>query len=405
MQRNGTPCNPWRVAAPAAGRAIPWLLAAVLLWLAPSTVLAQTQQETTSSQGESSSKAKPTEPAPPQAGGPQTDVGPIAVPRRREEPPPPPPPSRRPPEGLADYSLRVDVPVVNLDVLVLTKEGGFVPGLHKEHFRILEDGVPQQVSTFQQSQAPITAVLLVEFASNSYYFIYDALNASYQFASSLKPEDWIAVVAYDMRSRIMVDFTQDKSAVYGALGKLRIPGFSETNLFDALYDTLDRLDGIEGRKYVILIATGVDTFSRLNLDHVLAKVKSTQDVTIFSISTGEALRRRAEFSMGPITSLTFLQADNQMKTFATLTGGRWYKPIFQGELPGIFREIAAITRNQYSLSYKPTNTRQDGTYRKIKVELVAPDGSGPLKVLDEKNKPLKVQIIAREGYTARHQVE
>ncbi len=403
MQRSGANSRTFAVTASAAGLALLLAMAVALLWLAPQAVFAQTPQQ----EEGSSSKAKPTEPAPPEAGGPQSDVGPIAIPRRKEEPPPPPPPRRTPPEGLADYSLRVDVPVVNLDVLVLTKEGGFVPGLQKDHFRILEDGVAQKVTSFQQSEAPITAVLLVEFASNSYYFVYDALNASYQFASSLKPQDWVAVVAYDMKPRIMVDFTQNKGAVYAALGQLRIPGFSETNLFDALYDTLDRLDGIEGRKYVILVSTGVDTFSKLTLDRALAKVKATQNVTIFSISTGEALRRYYESrgGLGPITSLTYLQADNQMRHFAILTGGRWYKPIFEGELPGIFREIAAITRNQYSLSYKPTNSRQDGSYRKIKVELVAPDGSGPLKVLDEKGKQLKVQIIAREGYTARQIVE
>jgi hypothetical protein len=110
--------------------------------------------------------------------------------------------------------------------------------------------------------------------------------------------------------------------------------------------------------------------------------------------------------MGPITSLDYLQADNQMKHFATMTGGRWYKPRFEGQFPEIFREIAAITRNQYTLSYKPTNSTQDGSYRKIKVELVAPDGSGPLKIMNEKNtKEIKVQIIAREGYTARRTVE
>ena len=71
------------------------------------------------------------------------------------------------------------------------------------------------------------------------------------------------MVSYDMRPHIMVDFTQDKRAVFGALNQLRMPGFSETNLFDALYDTLDRLDRLEGRKEVVLISTGRDTFSRL----------------------------------------------------------------------------------------------------------------------------------------------
>lgn len=380
----------------------------LLLTLALGLAFASAPLAQAQSTQESESKAKPTQEPPPAAGGPSTDVGPIAIPKKKEEPPPAQPPRRRAPDDLPDYSLRVDVPLVNVDVMVMTKDGGFVPGLKQEHFRILEDGVPQKVTAFQQGEAPITAVLVVEFASIYYNFVYDALNASYHFASSLKPNDWVAVVSFDMKTTILVDFTQDKRAIYNALGSLRMPGFSETNVFDALYDTLDRVDGIEGRKYIILISRGIDTFSKLTLDRILKKVKDTSDVTIFTISTGEALRMRAESRglIGPIGSLDFLQADNQMKHFATMTGGRWYKPRFEAELPGIFREIAAVTRNQYTLAYKPTNTAQDGSYRKIKVELVAPDGSGPLKIMNEKNtKEVKVQIIAREGYTARRTVE
>ena len=72
---------------------------------------------------------------------------------------------------MPDYSLKVNVPLVNVDVLVTTKDGQFVPGLKQDNFRILEDGVPQQVTHFAVSQAPITAVLLVEFASTNYVFM------------------------------------------------------------------------------------------------------------------------------------------------------------------------------------------------------------------------------------------
>jgi VWFA-related protein len=101
----------------------------------------------------------------------------------------------------------------------------------------------------------------------------------------------------------------------------------------------------------------------------------------------------------------WLQADNQMNTFAHLTGGRAYFPRFTGELPEIMKDIASDIRNQYSLAYHPTNPKLDGTYRKLKVELVAADGSGPLKVKDQKGKDVKFQVWAREGYTAKHQVE
>jgi VWFA-related protein len=344
--------------------------------------------------------------APPEAGGPQNDVGPYVVPKKKDEPPPAAPEKPKKIEGMPDYSIRVDVPLVTLDVLVTTKDGQFIPGLHKENFKILEDGVEQKVTNFNQSEAPITAVLLIEFASTNYNYMYDALNASYTFASGLRKDDWIAVTAYDMKPQILVDFTQDKRAVMGALNTLRIPGFSERNLFDALFDTLDRMDRIEGRKYVILISSGRDTFSKLNLDQILKKVKATHDTTIYAVSIGRELREwmEAHGYAGGIQSTDWLQADNQMSTFAKLTGGRAYFPRFEGELPEIFHDVAVDIRNQYTVAYHPTNAKLDGTYRKLKVEIQAPEG-GPLKIKDQKGKDVKVVIYAREGYTAKHTVE
>jgi VWFA-related protein len=358
---------------------------------------------------------KPTQSSPDEAGGPQGDIGPIAVPKKGEAPlePKPQPTGPKKIEGMPDYSLKVDTALVQVPVLVTTKDGQFVPGLKEGNFRVFEDGVAQHISKFEISQAPITAVLLVEFASRYYRFVYDALNASWVFAQTLKPEDWVAVVSFDMKPQIIADFTQDKRQIMGAIQSLRIPGFSETNVFDALYDTLDRVDGIEGRKYIILIASGCDTFSRTTYDKVLKKIKDTPNTTIFSVSTGEALRIWAEAygGGGPgimpcrvSSSIDFLQADNQMQTFAKLTGGRWFKPRFEGELPEIFRDIGQNIRQQYVLAYHPSNSKLDGSYRKLKVEVVAPDG-GQFHVRDQKGKELKFQVIAREGYTAKHQVE
>jgi VWFA-related protein len=371
-----------------------------------------TQPSSQSSQG--SQNGKPKQDAPAEAGGPTDNVGPYAIPKKKAEdaPPPPPPVTPKKVPDLPDYSLKVNVPLVNVDVSVLTKNGQFVPGLKKENFKVLEDGVPQQVTHFNVSQAPITAVLLVEFASTHYVFMIQALQASYAFANSLKKDDWVAVAYYDMQPHILVDFTQDKRAVYGALNQLRIPGFSETNLFDALYDTLDRLDRVEGKKYIILVTTGVDTFSKLTLDKIMKKIRDTKDVTIFPVSVGFILREYCEVhqcgythGMGiPVGHMDYLQADNEMRTFAAMTGGRAYFPRFEGELPELFQDISSDIRNQYTVSYSPTNTKLDGTYRKLKVQVVAPDG-GPLKVKDQKGKDVKIEVVAREGYTAKHTVD
>ena len=368
-----------------------------------------------SSSSQSTSQSQPNQgqqgQMPAEAGGPAGESSPIAVPKKKdpEEAPPPPRPK---PADIPEFSLHVDVPVVTVDARVVQKDGQPIKlpvDVAKDHFKIWEDGVPQQIQSVTLSKAPITAVLLVEFASTNYAFMYDALNASYMFASNLQPQDWVAVIEFDLRDHILVDFTQDKEAIFGALNMLRIPGFSETNIFDAMYDTLDRLDRIPGRKELVVVASGRDTFSKLTLDQILKKIKLTPNVTIYTISTGKALREwiltragsNPEVSMA---NMDYLQADNQMRTFARMTGGQSFVPEFQGELPEIFRQIAGSIRDQYTITYKPTNPKQDGSYRKLKVELVGPNDK-PLEIKDQKNKDIKYQIIARDGYTAKHQVE
>ena len=388
------------------------IVSALVLMLCGAFVTAKAQS-TTPDGGQSTTSPQTTtpqtqKPQVPEAGGPEGDTGPIAVPKKKpaDEPPPEKPARVKNPEGLEDFSLRVNVPVVSLDVSVLTKDGQFIPGLKGGNFKVYEDGVEQKLIGFNQTTAPITAVLLVEFANTNYAFIIDMLNGAYSFLGVLKPEDWTAVISYDMKPHILVDFTQDKRAVAGALNMLRIPGFSETNLFDALYDTIDRIDGLEGRKYIILISSGRDTFSKLTYDKILNKLKNTQNITIYAVSTGEAAREwyDAHGMMGSISRLDYLQADNQMNTFAKMTGGAAFHPRFEAEFPEIFQQIGSDIRNQYVLAYHPTNTKLDGTYRKLKVELVGPDGS-PLKITDQHNKNVKYQVVAREGYKAKQVVE
>ena len=213
----------------------------------------------------------------PDAGGPAGDNGSIAIPKKSEKekeqeaPPPPPPPVKNPP-ALGNFSMRVDVPVVTLDVGVnLEKTHEFVPNLQQDNFRVYEDGVEQKVNTFGRAKAPITAVLLCEFAATNYRFIYDMRDAALVFAQQLQPDDYIAVITYDMHTEILTDFTKDKRVVYESLDSLRMPTWQETNLFDALYSTLDRLTRVEGQKYVVLIGSGLDSMSKVNLDQILAK--------------------------------------------------------------------------------------------------------------------------------------
>ena len=356
-------------------------------------------------------KTTPPPPAPtPADAGPTTEDTGIIVKKKKDaaEPPPPAPDTEKVKNpGGAQFSLRVDVPIVNLDVnVVLDKTHQFVPGLRAANFLVLEDGVEQEVQTVRVAQTPITAVMLLEFAANNYAYIRDMQNASVGFYRSIRQDDYVAVISFDLRTHVLTDFTNNKETIADSIRALTIPGFSETNTFDALYETLDRTSRIEGRKYIILIGSGIDTFSKITLDKMLAKIKATPNVTIFTIGTGALAQELSDArgGTGPIGRMTILQAQNQLKTFAQMTGGLYFDPMFQGALPDIFNQINDSIRNEYVLTYRPTNNKNDGSYRKVKVLLVDKEGK-PLKMQDEKQKALKYTVIARDGYNAKLPVE
>jgi len=306
---------------------------------------------------------------------------------------------QKPPD---QYTMSVEVPLVSLDVVVADEKGDIYTGLKKGNFRVSEDGVPQAIANFSTPDAPITTVLLVEFGSRGIFgipvYAANAVNWADEFVRQLKKDDWVALVSFDLRTRIEVDFTQDKMAVHSYLARMIIPGFRESDVFDALVDTLDNLKDVKGRKSIVLLASGIDTFSKHTLDQTYKRVKET-DVTIFSIGVGEMVDMARDNTNPFRNNLTYMQAKSEMKEYARLTGGRAYFPRFDGEIPSIMQEIAGMLRSQYSLGYTPTNQTRDGKYRKIKVEVVGPDGQ-PVELKDKKGKKLKLVVFTREGYTA-----
>jgi Ca-activated chloride channel family protein len=313
------------------------------------------------------------------------------------------------PEGLPTFTSNVTT--VQVDVSVLDNKGRFIPKIPQGNFRVLEDNVPQQVTSYATgNEAPETVAILIEFSNlfQQYWTEgwYQTLTAAYGFVETLKPDDYVAVVAYDLKSEILSDFSTDRRKTMEAMQRLRIAGFSESNLYDALVDTEQRMTGIEGRKAIVLLASGRDTFSKLTFDKARKAVQEA-GVPVYAIGLLQALRERMDAAgyMGSISRLDFLQADNQMNTFARETGGQAFFPRFYGEFPSIYRAISEALRNQYSLAYQPSNQARDGKFRKIKVELVNPSNGEPLRVVDEKGKPIKYQIVAKGGYTAPREVE
>jgi VWFA-related protein len=310
-------------------------------------------------------------------------------------------------EGNTDATFKAETNVVNVDVQVIDNHGNPIPNIPRDKFRILEDNVPQTLTQFSVGEAPMTVAMVIEFSARFQAFYSSGwgqtLTASYGFIQSLKPEDYVAIIAYDLRSTILSDFTNDRSKTMDAMSRLRIPGFSESNMFDAITDTADRMSKIEGRKAILLIASGIDTFSKLTYDKTRKSLQES-GVPVYSIEMLQVERMMA--NMGPVAELDFLQADNELKTFAKETGGQAYFPRFTGELPGVFGSISQSLRNQYSLGYSPNNQAKDGKFRKLTVQLVNPGTNEPLRVMDQKTgKPIKYTILAKTGYTAPRAVE
>jgi Ca-activated chloride channel homolog len=340
------------------------------------------------SQPQSQSEQQPTS-------GPQPNVGEtVLVPKKTQ--PAPVQPEKKPEKINPNeiYTLSTTTNLVNVDVMVVDNGGNPIQSLGKKNFQVFDDGVPQAVTNFGTGDAPMTICMLIEFSNRWWGFLYVALQDSYNFLSVIQPKDWVAVVSFDMRTQILTDFTQDRSEVRAALDSLRIPGFSEYNLYDSLAFVLDRMKEVHGRKAILAIVTGLDSFSKLTYDQCLKMVKAS-DTAIYPVSILEIMAVRSP-SGGNITTL---QAQNALNTIAKYSGGQAYFPRFEGELPDIYQQIALQLRKQYSLGFVPTNPSKDGKFHKLKIDVVDDQGN-PLRIVNEKGKVVKYRIVARDGYYA-----
>ena len=338
--------------------------------------------------GQSSSEQEPSP-------GPAPEVGPTVLAPKKTQPAPP--EAEKKPERINPneiFTLSTATNLVNVDVLVLDKDGNPLPNLNRTNFKVYDDGVPQTVSNFGTAEAPMTTCMLVEFSNKYWAFLYLALRYAYGYVQFIQPKDWTAVVSFDMKPQILTDFTQDRNQVRAALDMLRIPGFMETNLYDALSFTLDRMKDIKGRKAILAVCTGFDTFSKLTYDQILKVVRSS-DTVIYPVSILEFLTVRSPRAEG----IGSLQARNGLETIAKYSGGQAYFPRFEGELGGIFEQINGQLRTQYGLGFVPSNPAKDGRFHKLKIELVDDQGN-PLRIVNPKGKVVKYRIVARDGYYA-----
>jgi VWFA-related protein len=289
-------------------------------------------------------------------------------------------------------SLSIDVDLINLDVVVTDNNNNPISGLEKQHFKVFDDNVEQTITNFSPTDAPLTVVILCEFGDTFGYYYDDVVGPAAGFINSLRPDDWAALVAFDIRPEILTDFTKDKNQLFAGLQRMRIPAYRETSLYDAVYDTLQRLDNVDGKKAVFLLATGLDTLSKHTYNEALRKAE-TSDTMIYAVGMGQLARLYLESRLAPEDNITFLQADNVMRSMAEATGGKAFFPRFVGEYPSIYQMVSASLRNQYSIGFVPKVRKTDGKLHKLRVEVP------PLDV-NKDGKPDKLKVFHKKGYYA-----
>jgi VWFA-related protein len=256
----------------------------------------------------------------------------------------------------------------------------------------------------------MTIALVIEFSNLFQQYgsepWYQTLAAATEFLNILKRNDYVAIVAYDLRPEILSDFSTDRRDAADAMARLRVAGFSEAVLYDAITDTAERMQDVEGRKAIVLISSGIDTISQQNFGQARKRIQNA-GVPIYAVGLMQAIRDYyyANGGLSDSAMSSFMVADSQMRTFAKESGGQSFFPRFYGEFPQIFRNVAQALRMQYVVTYTSSNPARDGKFRKVKVELIDPATNKPLRINDPKGKSVKYDVVTKPGYTAPRQVE
>ena len=312
----------------------------------------------------------------------------------------------------------VDTNIVNVDAVVFNKKTGqIITGLKKENFAIFENGVKQNISNFATPEAPITVSLVLEYSkwtefygqANGGYFepgVYESVRPVAMFLSKFikPPNDYASVIAFDIRPTPITDFTNDPNRIRQTIDILlrNSPAFRENNLYDAIKFTLlggrgdsvvlddsksrtaeyaGMVDVKSKRKAIILVASGIDTFSKINFGEI-RRIVQEAGVPIYIISTGNLFCKKycdyldpSRVMPGTPDRMSFLTAKNQLNTFAKESGGMHFEMTFPSEIPSYLNNINALLRSQYNLSYDLENPHEPGKKYKLEVK-VDVDGDG-----------------------------
>ena len=276
----------------------------------------------------------------------------------------------------APHTLRVDVDLVLLHASVTDRRNKFVNGLEKEHFRVWEDKIEQQIEYFSTESVPLSVGIIFDVSGSMEDKLTYARAAANTFLSMGDQDDEYFLVEFSDSARLVQDFTTDTSKLTSKLLFARAKG--RTSLYDAMYLALDRVNrGKNVRKALLLITDGEDNRSRYSMSNIREFARE-HDVMIYCIGIEDG------FPL-PITTLSGHAA---LESLAELTGGVAFFPRDVMALPNICEQIGLDLKNQYVLGYRSLNRSNDGKWRKIRVAVNRPKGLPA------------VSIRAKSGYYA-----
>jgi VWFA-related protein len=262
---------------------------------------------------------------------------------------------------MGEQSLTVNVDLVNIYFTVCNKKGRLIPNLTRTKFTVSEDGKPQLITNFtRETELPLTIALLIDTSGSVRFKLPFERDAAIEFLqSTLRPtRDKAAVVTFDSTVDLRQEYTDDLQLLTNAVRRTRAGG--GTRMYDALCLLLNGRFGPEGeRRGIVLLSDGKDTTSRTSPRQVVDAAQQN-NVIIYAISVNS-------MDASPTDSR---RGDEVLEMFARETGGKAFFPERPKELAGYFKEISDELRSQYTIAYRSTNTKRDGTYRKVQIDVV-----------------------------------
>lgn len=255
--------------------------------------------------------------------------------------------------------FRAGTQVVPVYATVVDSQGRLVPDLAQEDFAILDNGKPQTLTQFSSDTLPITVVVMLDTSASMTMNLDLLKKSSEQFLIRLLPEDRGRVGAFNDKIQFASDFTNDRDTLIGALNDLQFG--NPTRLYDAVDASLDELQGIEGRRVVLVFTDGDDTDSRVGVGKVTERARN-DDVMIYAIG----LQSEMNFDGRRIRT----RPDRGLKRLAEETGGGFFELDKASELGATFTRVAQELHSQYLLGFSPANL--DGKVHKLETTTKKP---------------------------------